>query len=191
MRLKLKDSGVAPIKSGLPRMTTSGKILSLRSRMTTNGFTLIELIVVIAIIGILASIAIGNTFSSIPKAHDAQRKNDLKQMQTALQVYFQDHNSYPQPASSRCQSSTASTLCWIKLFDTIGPNGTTIYGTPTYIKQMPQDPLSTGVYTYCSSSSNQYTLVATLENQHDTDINGNNNCTTTITPNTYYWVTNP
>jgi len=60
-----------------------------------KGFTLIELLVVIAIIGVLASIAMTSFGSARAKARDAKRVADLRQIQTALQLYFDSTNTYP------------------------------------------------------------------------------------------------
>ncbi|MEI6378693.1 MAG: FISUMP domain-containing protein [Candidatus Falkowbacteria bacterium] len=59
------------------------------------GFTLIELLVVIVIIGILASIAFVAIGTARSKARDAQRVADIKQLQSALEVYFANNNAYP------------------------------------------------------------------------------------------------
>ncbi len=61
------------------------------------GFTLIELLVVISIIGILATLLIANLGGIRERARDAQRKNDLNQIQKALEMYknSQDPPTYP------------------------------------------------------------------------------------------------
>jgi len=61
----------------------------------SKGFTLIELLVVIAIIGILSSIVITNLNVGRGKARDAKRISDVKQIQTALEFFFDDNGAYP------------------------------------------------------------------------------------------------
>ncbi|MFH1226189.1 MAG: prepilin-type N-terminal cleavage/methylation domain-containing protein [bacterium] len=65
-----------------------------------KGFTLVELLVVIAIIGLLATLAIVALNSARMKARDAKRVGDVKQIQTALELYFNDNGSYPSAATA-------------------------------------------------------------------------------------------
>lgn len=64
-----------------------------------SGFTLIELLVVIAIIGLLSTLSILSLNTARARARDAKRVADVKQIQTALEFYFNDVNSYPAIAS--------------------------------------------------------------------------------------------
>jgi type II secretion system protein G len=65
-----------------------------------KGFTLIELLVVIAIIGLLSTLAVVALNSARMKARDAKRVSDVKQMQTALELYYNDNNGYPSAVTS-------------------------------------------------------------------------------------------
>ena len=62
--------------------------------MNKKGFTLIELLVVIAIIGLLSTLAVVALGSARLKARDAKRVSDLKQIQTALELYYMHTRQY-------------------------------------------------------------------------------------------------
>ncbi|MDO8594707.1 MAG: prepilin-type N-terminal cleavage/methylation domain-containing protein [bacterium] len=65
------------------------------SHKNQKGFTLIELLVVIAIIGILSSVVLASLNSARTKARDAKRVADVKQIQIALELYFDASSKYP------------------------------------------------------------------------------------------------
>jgi len=116
----------------------------------SRGFTLIELLVVIAIIGILATIAVVALQNARAKARDARRVADVKQMQTALELYFNDKQHYPS-ASEFTAGSIVST---------------STQGTTTYMSVIPTPPSpadgicsSTSAYTYLpTTDGTSYTL---------------------------------
>ncbi len=89
-----------------------------------SGFTLIELLVVIAIIGLLASVVLLALNGARAKSRDAKRIADVRQIASALELYFNDYNGYP-------ASTTA-----------VGGNGDiAAYGlTTTYMGQFPTAP---------------------------------------------------
>lgn len=63
-----------------------------------KGFTLVELLVVIAIIGLLSTLAVVALNNARQKSRDARRVSDIKQIQTALELYYNDENGYPATA---------------------------------------------------------------------------------------------
>ncbi len=92
----------------------------------SGGFTLIELLVVMAIIGTLASIVLGSLNLARAKARDASRSASIRQVQNALEMYYQDTGEYP-TANDAVLSSISGAL------------------VPTYISRLPEDPLASGV----------------------------------------------
>ncbi len=97
-----------------------------------QGFTLIELLVVIAIIGILATLAVVALQNARKNARDAKRIADIKQIQTALELYYNDAGEYP--------DSVTSTIA---------------YGSNVYMATVPSAPTPNDGD--CSSDANIYT----------------------------------
>ncbi len=137
-----------------------------------SGFTLIELLIVIVIIGILSSFLLSNFIGVRQRARDAQRKSDLRQIQSALELFRADQGTYIVNVSGTHYLNTTSPCPTSQaLIGGIPPN--------TYMQKIPCDPLSTSSpgttwnnanYYYYSDGST-YTLQACLENSGDTDTN--------------------
>ncbi len=110
-----------------------------------KGFTIIELLVVIVIIGILVALALPQLFAAQARGRDTDRKNDLKNLQQKLETYFNDNDKYPSDAQL-----TASG-----------------FGDANISPDDMKGPRST-VYDYEPSSSDQsYELSTNLENKKD------------------------
>lgn len=124
--------------------------------MNKKGFTLIELLVVIAIIGLLSTLAVVALGSARVKARDSRRLSDLKQVQTALELYYTDQNVYPAVTGTL---GVASFAC---LNATNGFVEADDCGTTPYMGQIPKDPSDDYDYVY-SGSATSYTVEATLE----------------------------
>lgn len=130
-----------------------------------NGFTLVELLVVISIIGILATLVMANLNSARSRARDAQRKSDARSIATALRLYFNDKGYYPSNDSSGnilgCGSAGTSVCDWGNEWSV---------GTTVYMPKLSQDPLTGQTYKYeLGASSDIFTFSACLENKSDTN----------------------
>ncbi|MCG2687484.1 hypothetical protein L6260_01625 [Candidatus Parcubacteria bacterium] len=66
--------------------------------MYTKGFTKIEVLIIAAIIGILGITAVIAVSTARSRTRDAVRMSDVRQMQAGLELYFINHNEYPQSA---------------------------------------------------------------------------------------------
>ena len=66
-----------------------------RTRAEERGFTLIEMLIVVALIGILASIAVGQYQRSIVRAKEAALRENLFVMRSQISNYFADKGEYP------------------------------------------------------------------------------------------------
>ncbi len=137
-------------------------------RNNKKGFTLVELLVVIVIIGLLATMAMLALNSARMKGRDAKRVSDIKQIQTALELYFNGQNAYA-PAASGIVLGSASYnhLC----DDATGFAASCGSGVTTLMALVPADPdpgnssSGCGDYTYtaAASSATSYSIVFCLE----------------------------
>lgn len=140
-----------------------------------KAFTLIELLIVIAIIAILAAIAIPNFLMAQVRSKVARTKNDLKTLATALEAYYVDNNAYPLMMLISYEGGYADV--W-GVDPWVGPSGTnemfisqklSITTPIAYITKEPEDPFyiipqytgfHPGCKRYCYSSHNAYAIGA-------------------------------
>jgi prepilin-type N-terminal cleavage/methylation domain-containing protein len=114
-----------------------------------SGFTLIELIIVIAILAILLIIGFMSWRNQFDKAKDADRKNDLQRLSIAFEDYYNDHDCYP--TSEILQNCESSEL-------------------QPYLQSVPCDPLTRTCYCYLTDGSDcpqDYRLLSSLDNTAD------------------------
>lgn len=105
-----------------------------------KGFTLIELLVVVAIIGLLSTLSILALNTARARARDAKRVADVRQIQTALEMYYNDIGVYPITASVTA--------------------GAVIQGTGIYLAAVPTPPTPANDGT-CTTPAPNYTYTQT------------------------------
>jgi general secretion pathway protein G len=134
-----------------------------------KGFTLVELLVVVAIIGILGSIVGVALGPSRARARDAQRINDLNTIAMALEMYFVENGHYP--ASGCGWDCNGYSQSWHGNWEALAAQ------LQPYMAQLPRDPINTpncgpwqdNCYSYSygnvgrHSQRIQYDLTAQLE----------------------------
>ena len=119
-----------------------------------SSFTLVEMLVVVAVVGILASALLVSLGGSRAKARDARRISDLREVQNALELYYDREEKYPKISNPGSESS------WEELKTALKNAGITSH--------IPDDPINEGDYKYvyanCGVNNNQeYMLRAKLE----------------------------
>jgi general secretion pathway protein G len=100
-----------------------------RIRRAARGFTLIEIMVVVVIIGLLAAVILPNVFGRVAKAQMARAKADIRGIETALTMFKLDNFKYPSTDIGLAALSQR-------------PNDPTIRNWPEegYLKTVPKDP---------------------------------------------------
>jgi general secretion pathway protein G len=129
---------VAKLPNSRPSLIARLPLLGgrLRTRSTgiaESGFTLIELMIVMAIISVLAAIAAPSYVAAVKHAREAVLKEDLHTMRSAIDSYTYDKQKAPQTLEDLVQSG--------------------------YLKAMPKDPFTQRTDTWIASQSEAYTSI--------------------------------
>lgn len=127
--------------------------MKIKTWQSNRGFTLIELLVVISIIGILSTLAVVSLNDARGKARDAKRISDVKQVQTALELFLADRNGYPAGDNLVLGAGNGATL------SQTGGFAAAVSGN-TYMGRVPANPAPNGVdYKYTSYTTSAKTSV--------------------------------
>ncbi|KKP40374.1 hypothetical protein A2130_00675 [Candidatus Woesebacteria bacterium GWC2_33_12] len=127
-----------------------------------KGMTLVELMVVVAIIALLVTAITVFLRTQVFKANDAKRKAEIKRIGIAVEEYEKDNDCYPLPSLVVCSPGT---------------------GLMPYIDKIPCDPITKASYMYDHEDSTcpkWYKIYSKLDNTTDVDYQ------TAIGPNSSY-----
>lgn len=139
-----------------------------------KGFTLIELLIVVAIISILVTVG-AVSFSRIQRqGRDAERKTDLREIESALEIYYADKGEYPDGTFGGATVRSAisyNTYPWIPDLEPYMTNGIPI--DPTNCSNCADD-VGGHYYLYevYGFNADHYHLMTNLENNSDSDRRG-------------------
>lgn len=123
------------------------------------GFTFVEIILVIAILGILATFISGNFITSLKKSRDARRKMDIQNIQKAFEMYYEDVHQYPPEDILSKEKIEHPTI----------PN-------KIYMQKIPKDPIANYKYFYeTDDKRTYYKLYSCIENTNDSGNGVNQN----------------
>ena len=122
----------------------------MKKLLKNNGFTFVELLVVITIIAMIFSVGVVTYTTINAKSRDARRKADLEAMRQALEMCRSMTSSYP-AAGDVYQADPKNSVLRCAV------------AGPTVSKATPYDPISGSAYNYTLNVDGSYTLKATLE----------------------------
>lgn len=108
-----------------------------------KGFTLLELLIVIGIVGVLSNVVYSNVSSARATARDAVRMNDMKAIQKSLEMYYNDFYQYPRTATGTAGIPSTWANCSnpsIGGHPATGTNAWIPNLAPNYISSLPDDP---------------------------------------------------
>jgi len=130
-----------------------------------KGFTLIELLVVIAIIAMLSSLSVIALNSARAKSRDARRLSDIKQIKTALEMFYDQNLQYPAaPVGTTTLGVDSASAC-------LTANGWTTTGGcvgTIFMQRVPKDPQpSTRAYLYARGGTLNNTFTITYFSEAD------------------------
>ncbi|MEX0888035.1 MAG: hypothetical protein WDZ67_01515, partial [Patescibacteria group bacterium] len=130
-----------------------------------------ELLVVITIIGLLASVGLASYTRAQARARDAKRQSDLTSLRSSLEIFYAENNVYPDTGGGWQGIES--------ILDTL---------VPTFTKVLPTDPGGQGLaYRYRSVTNQGYCLEAFLETAAATSTT----CTVGLETNYNYGIGNP
>lgn len=116
-----------------------------------QGFTIVELLIVIVVIAILAAITIVAFNGIQQRARDSERKSELVSIQKALEMYYTDNGGYPGCNGVMYIAGGTRTACSVSNANIVNAL------SPKYIATLPRDPVNVGANSYYYATGHQKT----------------------------------
>lgn len=133
---------------------------------TRNGFTLIELMIVMVLLAILVAIGTGSFMSSQKKSRDAKRKADLRQVAVTLEAYYNDMGRYPAASGGQmmgCGIGASGACAWGGAWSNTSTTPETVY---MYVLPTESVP-GRSMYYATDAGGTYFRLYGLLENTQD------------------------
>lgn len=138
-----------------------------------SGFTLVELLVVISIIGILTMVTVGSFSESQKKSRDAARKANLRSLSESLNLFYADNGYFPsdEPDDPKGLPTLIGNEKELSVIDSSGK-------TVVYMKKLPSEKTTKQILYDASTptSAKAFRLYTNLENDKDKDCINKDRC---------------
>lgn len=138
----------------------------MQKKSKQKGFTLLELLVVMAIMSLLVGLGL-RTFGSVQqKSRDGRRKQDMQSISKALELYYNDYKHYPFGSGGKimgCAENAAEACEWGDVWQ----NET---NQTLYMSKLPVDPGGSQYFYLADSNGQTFRIFAYLENTEDASV---------------------
>jgi prepilin-type N-terminal cleavage/methylation domain-containing protein len=151
------------------------------TKAARKGFTLIEILIVVAIIAILASVVLVGLGPTQEAGRDARRISDLSEAQNGLELYYNKCGFYPGATGNATCAAVAVGATGATAYTAVG---TAIEGAGIGVSTWPQDPSNVNPHQYVYGSNGTVALAATSYVLGGVLENTNNSVFTTYAPPT-------
>lgn len=149
-----------------------------RPNRPANGFSLIELMVVVSIIAVVLAISLPNFLGVRQRARDSKKKTELRELKQALNLYYSDYQTYPADNGGSdgqffgcgadglqiCPQAGALADC------EFAAGGSDCTDSTIYMKLLPRLDGSDYGYEYALADVNNFCLATVLEHTADPDL---------------------